>query len=470
MNPSVENISLRFKKLQRTAIGRKLGRLYRIALLLAGLFKEKRIVSLAQSLAYTSILSIVPIVAIFFFVLGQITENAARKQAIMVFVRKYFIPEYVTSIFIKLEELSKASLAFGFIGFPTLFLAGVLLYTKVNSSINEIWTSERESKWFKNGLAFFMTLFFGPMLLVLVFSIPPYLQTLPYYQTYAQEMLNLRYINALFTQAVPILVSTIGLFVLYLHIPATSVHPPSAVRGAFIAALLIQSGNFAVGQFLKSFSNFDVVYGSLAIVPILLLWVFVVWLVVLVGAALAFLHQFHHATDYKNVSGTYNNESLFSSAIDVLVYLSLCFEKSNAAPNFDRLQFELKINRSRLGFLLATLKREGLVVSYESAGNRIDNVLYQPGILPSKIAVEQLYRLFRSDRERAVFPSALNALLRKLDVHPKCTGNNVTIQDFVDSHESILSEIEGRDPPASDSGSRDTSAGSFPIERTNERA
>ena len=363
MKKIIDSISTPYQKFKQTHAGQKIGVIYRIFVLLSKLSKEKKITALAQSLAYTTILSIVPIVAIFFFILGQITENVVRKQAIMSFVTKFFIPEYVASIFIKLEKLSEDSLAFGAIGFPTLFLAGVLLYTKVNSSINKIWTSDQESKWFKNGLAFFMTLFFGPMLLVLVFSIPPYLQTLPYYQKYALEVLNYQYINALVTQAMPILVSAIGLFVLYLYIPATSVHPSSAIRGAFAAAICIQGSNMLVSGYLKNFSNFDVVYGSLAIVPIFLLWVFVVWLVVLIGAALAYIHQFHHETNYMNVAGLYNNESMLSSAVKILVYLTLSFGKLNAAPNFDQLQLLLGLNRKRLVFLLNSLKREGFVIN-----------------------------------------------------------------------------------------------------------
>ena len=122
--------------------------------------KDRKVASMAQSLAYTTILSFVPIFAIFFSVLGQITANVMVKEKIKDIISVYFIPEYVQIIFEMVEKLSKASLAFGAIGLPTLFLAGVFLYAKVDYSINAIWASSKERRWFKNGLAFFMTLFF----------------------------------------------------------------------------------------------------------------------------------------------------------------------------------------------------------------------------------------------------------------------------------------------------------------------
>ena len=444
MNRNTDRLWSRLHALKRAAITQKLGVPLRITVLLFKRLKEKEIPSLAQSLAYATILSIVPLVAIFFFILGKITENIDRKQAIMTFVTQYFIPEYAGGIFGKLEKLSEDSLAFGAIGFPTLFLVGVLLYTKVSSSINKIWECKQENKWFKNGLAFFMTLFFGPMLLVLVFSIPPYLQTLPYYREYAQVMLSHRLVNTFVTQAVPVLISTVGLLVLYQYIPATSVRSSSAMRGAFAAAILIQGSNLLVEKYLSNFSNFNVVYGSLAIVPIFLLWVFAVWLVVLTGATLTYIHQFHRETNYKNVVRVHNNESLFSSAVSVLIHLSLRFAKRNAAPTFDQLHISLGLNRKRLTFLLDRLQKEGLIVSFQDVARRNCPTRYQPGILPSEIYVQDIHDMFGNREENGLLPAPLNALLRKMEIHPGFLDKNMTIQEMVDSTESILSDFAKR--------------------------
>ncbi|MDH5560949.1 MAG: YihY family inner membrane protein, partial [Deltaproteobacteria bacterium] len=308
-------------------------KIMRILILLLRLFRKKKIPSLAQSLAYTTILSLVPILAIFFSVLGVITESHTVKNNIRDFISLYFIPEYVSSIFDELEKLSSSSLALGAIGFPTLFLAGVFLYVKVDSSINEIWHSQKEKQWFKNSMAFFMTLFFGPMLLVLVFSIPPYLQTLPYYR----QVINYALINALVTLMIPILISMVGLFVLYIYIPNVSVQNMAAFRGALVSSFLIQGSNLLVSWYLKNFSSYNLIYGSLAMIPIFLLWVFVLWLIVLVGATLTFIFQYYKGTGYLDLEERINDESLLSSALRVLVYISNKFKQRDGAPDFDQI-------------------------------------------------------------------------------------------------------------------------------------
>jgi len=427
---------------KQTKPGQVCEKIYRILFLMSKLSSERKIPALAQSLAYTTILSLVPIVAIFFAVLGRLNTDEAKKEQVKQFISKYFFPDHADNIFVRLESMTQDSLAFGAVGLPTLVLAGILLYVKVSSSINKIWTSEQQHKWFRNGLAFFMTLFFGPILLVLVFSIPAYLQTLPYYQMYFQQIVNYGHINALVTQLIPITVSTLGLFVLYQYIPATSVHPSSAIRGAFFAALLIQGSNMLVSGYFKNFSSFDVIYGSLAIIPIFLLWVFVVWLVVLLGAAYAFIYQFHHETNYMNLKGLYNNESLLTSALYILTYLGLTFKKKYAAPNFDHLQLALGLNRKRLIYILSVLKDEGFIISYEDSKKKFNNIKYQPAVTLKEIRLQDLIKLFHKPQELEVLPNKLRKLLLKFDIHPGFLKDGMTIQELVDSYEEIYDNLE----------------------------
>lgn len=442
MKRQILHIKKFYEKFKLTKPGQFIEKIYRILFLLSKLSSERKIPALAQSLAYTTILSLVPIVAIFFAVLGRLNTDEAKKEQVKEFISKYFFPNHADNIFLRLESMSQDSLAFGAIGLPTLILAGILLYVKVSSSINKIWTSEQQHKWFRNGLAFFMTLFFGPILLVLVFSIPAYLQTLPYYQEYFQQIVNYGHINALVTQLIPITVSTLGLFVLYEYIPATSVHPSSAIRGAFVSALLIQGSNMLVSGYLKNFSNFDVIYGSLAIIPIFLLWVFVVWFIVLLGAALAFIYQFHHETNYTNLKGLYNNESLLTSALYILTYLGLTFKKKYSAPSFDHLQLALGINRKRLIYLLSILKDEGYIISFEDSKRRFNNIKYQPAVTVSEIRLEDLIKLFHKPQELEILPGKLRKLLHKFDIHPGFLKAGMTIQELVDSYEDLYDNLE----------------------------
>lgn len=404
--------------------------------------KQKNVMALAQSLAYTTILSLVPILAIFFSVLGKITENVQVQLNIQEFIATYFIPEYVSSIFVQIEKLSEGSLALGFIGFPTLFLIGVLLYVKVDGSINQIWSNENKKKWTKNLFAFFMTLFFGPMLLVLIFSIPPYLHTLPFYK----EIINQPHIKTLVTQAVPLVIAATLLFFLYLYVPVTSVQYTAAFWGAVWASLLLQVSNLLLGFYLDNISNFDIIYGSLSAVPVFLLWVYLVWFIVLSGAVLAYVFQGYHITRYSKVIGKENEESDLYLAMEVMLYLISTFQNKDMAPDLDQVHLMLGIKKARLRGILETLEHAGLISSYErrtSKGNITER--YQPGINPKKIKLCDLIPLFFHPRDQIVFGEDLNKLVWNLAVHPVFLREQMTLEKMFESPSEMLKKIQTRE-------------------------
>jgi len=401
-------------------------------------FWERKITVLAQSLAYTTIFTLVPILAIFFFVLGKITENLAMRAKIQEFISVYLFPESVAWIFKSLEKLEIDSMVFGAIGFPTLFLTGVFLYVKVDSSINEIWISHKQVKWFKNSLAFFMTLFFGPSILVLVFSIPPYLHNLPYYN----EVIQIANIGTIITQLIPFLILFVGLSVLYFYIPVVSVKIHAAIHGAFWAAIAIQISNYLIGIYLNTFAKLDVFYGSLATIPIFLLYVFSFWLIVLSGSTLSYIYQYYQESGFFDSKGTYNNESLLCSALMIMLYLTQCFEKGAKAPDFDQIQLMLRINRNRLTYILSVLKGTRYITSFiEGASNRSNIIRYQPGKTPKNIYLKELIPLFISQKNRVVFNSALNQALQSLEVHPAFHQGNINLVDLLNQPDIIPTDL-----------------------------
>ncbi len=414
--------------LEANPVGLSLVKFLRVMRLLAQKLKKKNIASLSQSLAYTSILSLVPILAIFFSILGTITQNLAIQENIKEFISLYLIPEYVNGVFLQLQELSNKRMALGFIGGPALFLAGIMLYGKVDASINEIWDTSGEKRWFKNSMAFFMTLFFGPMLLVLVFSIPPYLQTLPYYN----DVINHPLIKALITQLIPVLVSLVGLLVLYYYIPNTQVRFASAVWGSLFASVVIQISNTALGYYFLKINTLGVIYGPLVTFPIVLLWIFTLWLVVLSGAAIAFIHQNHSGTEFKFTENLYNDESTLCNSVEVLTCLAQNFELGEKALDTERLQFLLGIHQNRLSYILRRLTEGGFVVELtlereDSTGLQAFQIAKSAKLIPLSGLVE----LFFAEKKHSFFNPDQRDLFNRLAVHPIFYGKNNNLHDII---------------------------------------
>lgn len=399
--------------IEATGLGKPIVGFFRLLKILGRNLMRAQVSSLAQSLAYSTILSVVPVMAIFFAILGSITKSQAIRENIFDFISRYFIPRYANDIFTQFELLARKSLALGVIGFPLLFLAGVMLYVKVDSAINQIWDTKRERRWFKNGLAFFMTLFFGPMILVLVFSIPPYLQSLPYYQ----ELIQNQVADSLLTQFLPLFVSTLGLWVLFIYIPNVKVEASPALAGAVLAAVLIQVANEMLGFYFSRISRLDVIYGSLVTIPVLLIWVFALWLVVLTGAGLAYVVQHHHHRNYLIAQNVYNDESLLNNGLETLLALSRAFEEGEGALELDQMHFRLGLHKRRLSFILARLISKGFVSVIEPS-KRGEDPRYQLALASKNIHLAELVPLFFEPKEHVELGGETAELANLLAVHP----------------------------------------------------
>ncbi|MGK0288776.1 MAG: membrane protein [bacterium] len=392
------------------------------------IFREKNISSLAQSLAYTTITSIVPIITIFFFVLGRFTQTKEAKMKITAFISEYFFPEAVSQVFDQLQKIEEHSFAFGVIGIPTLLIACIILFIKMDDCINEIWEINKSREWLKNGFGFFLLIFLSPILLVLAFSIPTYLNTLPYYQ----QIVQFSWVSSFFSQLVPVLASAIGLYVLYLYIPSTSVQKKASIIAALISAVLLQISHSLVNYYLKNFTKFDVIYGSLAIVPIFLIWIYVVWLVVLNGAAITFMIQFYAHSNFISRKGVHHDESTLITVIYILIYLIKEFQYQGVAPGFDQIQQNLRINRKKLQDLLDILHKEELITKFQTNLDKGHYMTcYQPAFIPTKIFIRHLIPLFYRNKDTAVFENSTNQFLNLLGIHSILKIKDISLQDIV---------------------------------------
>jgi len=389
---------------------------------------QRRASSMAQSLAYATILSVVPILVIFFSILGAITQDQGIRENIFEFISVYFIPQYANDIFIQFEKLARRSIALGVIGIPALLVAGVMLYTKVDDSINQIWDAEKDHKWFKNGLAFFMTLFFGPMILVLLFSIPPYIQSLPYYQ----EVVLHPMAQAVWATIIPFMVSASGLWVLYSYIPNVKVGAKPAMVGAAFSAALIQIANELLGFYFSNLARLDVIYGSLVTLPVLLIWVYALWMVVLTGSMLSYIVQQNHHHNYLIAENLYNDESVLCNALETLMCLARAFDAGEGPLDLDRLHFRLGLHKKRLKTIIKTLAKNEYI-SLVKEGKASDELLsFQLGKAARNIELSALVPLFFTTKDHLDFGPQLAALTNSLAVHPTFLKPKLNLQQLLD--------------------------------------
>ena len=124
-----------------------------------------------------------------------------------------------------------------------------------------------------------MVLTLGPLLVGTSLAMTSYLVAL---QSFADEYTP--GLGTLFFKFTPFFISCGVYFVLYMVVPNKNVKAKHALAGAVFAALLFELGKKGFSIYVTSFDSYQVIYGALAAVPILFVWVYVSWLIVLSGA------------------------------------------------------------------------------------------------------------------------------------------------------------------------------------------
>ncbi len=245
-------------------------------------FKEDRIIFYSGYLSYVTLLSMVPLLAVTFSAFSLFPVFQEWRGELEAFVFKNFVPtlgEAIQGHFVRfIENATKMTP----VGLVILILLALLLIYSIDHTLNHIWRVRKNRRLIVSFSIYWVVLTLGPVLIGTSLLTTSYLLSLTGF-----EENTLLAVRKLFLELLPYLASFSSFLLLYLVVPNTSVHFWSALSGAMIAAILFEFSKSAFALYFTHFPVYQAIYGALAIIPLLFIWVYVSWIVVLVGAQVA---------------------------------------------------------------------------------------------------------------------------------------------------------------------------------------
>jgi len=244
----------------------------------------------AMSLVYTTLLSIVPLLALAFSVLKALGAHNAIEP---------FLQEFLAPLGPQASELTQKLVSFiekvqvgvlGSLGVALLFWSAISLIQKVESSFNFVWRIERPRPLSQRLGDYFAVLTVGPVLMFSAVGI-----TASVFNSALVARLTsyepLGFLVSIAGRLVPYLL-IIGVFTfLYSFVPNTRVRSRAALIGGVFAGALWQTGSLAFASFVAGATNYNAIYSSFAIIIFLLIWIYLGWMILLLGCQLAFYVQ-----------------------------------------------------------------------------------------------------------------------------------------------------------------------------------
>ena len=243
----------------------------------------------AGALSYTTLVSLVPLAVIALGSLSSFPIFAPVRDQLLQLALENFVPsigEQAAWWFRVFAESATQTTAIGVAGIAT---TGVLLLVTVEDQLNLIWRVTAPRPWVQRLLAYWTLITLGPLLVGISLSLSTYFEIAARQVGFGQEAmvwLASSWLHGL-ARAVPALLEFVALTLLYCLIPNCTVRWRDGAFGAVIATVAIEILKVGFSIYIGASSFYSTVYGALAIIPIFLLWMYISWMAVLLGAVVA---------------------------------------------------------------------------------------------------------------------------------------------------------------------------------------
>ena len=282
------------KRVWDTEPGSRLGRYSlhaaRYAMALARDMAEGEISLRAMSLVYTTLLSLAPLLALAFSVLKALGVHDSLEPV---------LEQLLRPLGDQAAEISQHLIGFvdnmrvgvlGFLGVIMLVYTAVSMITKVESSFNYIWKIGATRGFNKRFSEYLVVLMIGPMVVFAAIGLTASARS----NHIVMDVMAIEPFGAVIlflTKMVPYLLIIGVLAFIYAYIPNTRVQMKAAAIGGLFGGVVWQTASVAFASFVAN-ANYKAIYSGFAIVIVLLLWIYVGWLIILMGCRLAFYVQY----------------------------------------------------------------------------------------------------------------------------------------------------------------------------------
>ncbi len=243
--------------------------------------KQEQLQVVAGYLSYVSLMSLVPLMVVALSVATAFPIFADIHHSVEQFVYDNFVPtagdvvqQYLSSFVDNASKMSAVAISF-------LFVAALLLISVIDKTFNKIWQVTQKRRVITSFSMYWMILTLGPILVGASIAITSYIVS--FVSLGLDDSFG---ITSLFFRLLPLLSSLAAFVLLYMLIPNKTVPFKYAFSGALFAAILFEFAKKIFAIYLTAFPSYQAIYGALAIVPILFLWVYLSWLIVLGGAVI----------------------------------------------------------------------------------------------------------------------------------------------------------------------------------------
>ncbi|MEH6471249.1 MAG: YihY family inner membrane protein [Halopseudomonas sp.] len=234
----------------------------------------------AAAMTYTTLFAVVPMMMVTYAMLSSIPSFQGVGPQLESMIFDNFVPSTGAQVKEYLSGFAGQARSLTGVGIAFLVVTAYMMLKSIEKTFNRIWQVREPRRGLSSFLLYWAVLSLGPLLLGLGLVLTSYVTSLPLVDDAAGVIGGKERILAL----LPLLLSSAAFTLLYAAVPNCQVSIKHAMAGGIISALLFEAAKRGFAMFVSLSPSYQLVYGAFAAVPLFLVWVYISWMIVLLGA------------------------------------------------------------------------------------------------------------------------------------------------------------------------------------------
>ncbi|MFZ3003002.1 MAG: YihY family inner membrane protein [Undibacterium umbellatum] len=367
--------------------------------------QEGRLPQVAGSLTFTTVLALVPILTVAFAIFTAFPLFNTFRTSLEAYFIQSLMPKGISNTILGyLTQFATKATRVSAISGVALMVTAIATMAMIDKSFNQIWQVKRSRPALQRLLVYWAIVTLGPLLVGVSISSTSYLFTAT-----SGVVGAVPFLGAVFYTLTSIAFTTGAFTLLYLVVPNRSVEWRDAAWGGLFAAVAFEIAKRIFASFVIQFPTYTIVYGALAAVPLFLVWIYVSWLIILIGAVIAaalpivkFERWWHVPTP----------GSAFEDAVSILqVLVDARLADTAASVSVNTIRTETRLGIDEIEGLLERMSETGWVarVNVNTTASRsrfwlrkneAGAELWIMLVNPASLRLSDIYRLFVFDATR----------------------------------------------------------------------
>ena len=382
-------------------------------------FHEVRLAQAASSLTFTTLLALVPLLAVILAVLAQLPVFRSIADILVQFVNSTIVPRSAAAVVGYLDRFKQQAAGLTAVGTGAMAVTSLLLIQTIDNTFNLIWRIRTTRPWWIRLPVYTALLLFAPPLAGISLSATAYLFDPALIERWLPGFSgSLKALGVSETLARFLFDSSV-LWLLYRIVPNCHVPARHAAAGAFATALLLEAAKWGFACYLARFDSYRLIYGAFGAVPAFLVWLHLLWLIILSGALFTACLSYWRGLAFLR-SGS--PQALFD---DITAVLLLLYRAQQHGRSLREGDFRLHINAGydELANLLDTLEHNGYIVEKRQG--------WQLARSARDIRLARIFTLFVYDP--AAQPDSPEARSLSQLMQPAIEGMDISLADWAHS-------------------------------------